>query len=96
MLQSISVDTEFMALKGRRFSGDLSKKEIFMKATLTLALFCLVGLSACSHNAAPALEGAAPEVAVCGCGKKASDCSCDKCKGKSAAKCECGKAKMAC
>ncbi len=67
-----------------------------MKATLTLALFCLVGLSACTHHSAPAPEAAAPAVAACSCGKKASKCACDKCKDSAGAKCDCGKAKMAC
>jgi hypothetical protein len=58
-----------------------------MKAITALALLCFVGVSACSTTG-PSAPGAA---ASCACGKKASDCGCEKCKGGDAAGCECGK-----
>jgi hypothetical protein len=66
-----------------------------MKATLALALFCLVGVSACSTQSSSTPEAAAPaevvatEVAACGCGHKAAECGCAKCKATKGTSCEC-------
>jgi hypothetical protein len=57
-----------------------------MKVAIALALSCVIGLSACT-TASPAAPGAA----TCACGKQASECGCEKCKGGSGAHCECGK-----
>jgi hypothetical protein len=56
-----------------------------MKIAIALALSCVVGLSACST--APSV---APEAASCACGKKATECACDACKGGTGSHCECG------
>jgi hypothetical protein len=61
-----------------------------MKATIALALFCLVGVSACSTTAT-----SSPGTATCACGKKVADCACDSCKGGSGAGCDCAKGKVA-
>lgn len=57
-----------------------------MKSTLALALFCLVGVSACSLSS-PADSGAS----ACGCGRRASECACETCKAGDTGHCECGK-----
>jgi hypothetical protein len=67
-----------------------------MKATLAFALFCLVGVSACSTQSSSTPETttaqvAATEVAACGCGHKVAECGCAKCKATKGTSCECSK-----
>jgi len=57
-----------------------------MKSTLAIALFCLVSVSACSLSS-PSDSGAG----TCACGRKASECACETCKGGDAGHCTCGK-----
>jgi hypothetical protein len=57
-----------------------------MKSTLALALFCLVGVTACSPS-----SPASPGAGTCACGRKASECACETCKGGDAGHCTCGK-----
>lgn len=65
-----------------------------MKVTLAFALLCVVGVTACStqHAESPAVADlAATAEASCGCGHKAQECGCAKCKATKGASCECSK-----
>jgi hypothetical protein len=59
-----------------------------MKRLLVLAVVCVMGLAACTHNhsATPAGDSS------CACGsKKMAQCECDKCKSHDKSGCDCGK-----